>query len=137
MKTIRQASRGPGGFLLIESMLAVAIFAIGMLALGRCMENCLRAERLRREEGLAQRAIANYIAQIESDALPLTDQMSEKLKGAWTGMTMNISREPLTLRNEKDQDLFGLYKVTLDLSWPSGGDTLHRVVSFNIYPRQQ
>ena len=42
MKAIRHASRG---FLLLESMLAVAIFAIGILALGRCVENCLKAER--------------------------------------------------------------------------------------------
>ena len=137
MRAIRDATGGMRGFTLLESMLAVAIFGIGVMALGRCVENCLRAERFRREEGLAQRAIANYVAQIETDALPLTDQMSERLKGAWTGMTMNITREPLTMRNEKDQELFGLYKVTLDLSWPSGGETVHRGLAFNIYPRQR
>lgn len=131
------ASRPRRGFLLIESMLAVAILAVGILALGRCVENCLKAERFRREESLAQRALANYFAQIETDALPLTDQMSEKLKGAWTGMTMNITRAPLTLRNEKDQELFGLYTVTLDLSWSSGRETIHRGLSFQIYPRQR
>ena len=137
MKALRSLSRATRGFLLLESMLAVAIFAIGVLTLGRCVENCLRAEKFRREEGLAQRALANYAVQIETDALPLTDKMTEQLKGAWTGMTMNITRETLTLRNEKDQELFGLYKVTLDLSWKDGRQTVERGLSFYIYPRQQ
>lgn len=137
MKALRLASRARGGFLLLESMLAVAIFAVGIMALGRCVENCLKAEKFRREEALAQRALANFVVQIETDALPLTDQMSEKLKGAWTGMTMNITREPLKLVNEKDQELFGLYRVKLDLSWRSGADTIHRELAFNIYPRQR
>ena len=137
MKALRPAFRKAGGFLLIESMLAVAIFAVGIMALGRCVENCLKAERFRREESLAQRALANYVAQIETDALPLTDKMSEKLKGAWTGMTINVQREPLRLRNEKEQEIFGLYRVTLDLSWRSGAETIHRGMAFNIYPRQR
>lgn len=137
MKTLRSPAHATGGFLLLESMLAVAIFAVGVLALGRCVENCLRAEKFRREEGLAQRALANYAVQIETDALPLTDKMTEQLKGAWTGMTMNIAREPLAIRNEKDQELFGLYKVTLELSWKDGRQTIQRNLSFYTYPRQQ
>ncbi len=130
--------RNRRAFVLIESMLAVAIFAIGVLALGRCMENCMKSEKYRREEGLAQRALANYWVQIETGALPLnTDKSSEELKGAWAGMTMNMAREPLKLRNEKDQEIFGLYNVTLSLNWKSGGDAITREMSFMIYPRQR
>ena len=137
MKALHFPSQKAGGFLLLDSMLAVAIFALGVLALGRCVENCLRAERFRREEGLAQLVLANYVNQIETEALPLADQMSEKLKGAWTGMTMNITREPLKLQNEKQQDLFGLYRVSLDVSWKSGVEIVHRDLSFYFYPRQR
>ncbi len=125
-------------FMLIECMLAVAIFAMGVLALGRCMENCMKSEKYRREESLAQRALANYWVQIETGALPLnTDKSSEELKGAWAGMTMNMARETLQLHNEKDQEIFGLYKVTLSLNWKSNGDTITREMSFMIYPRQR
>ncbi len=134
----RSLLRKRRAFVLLESMLAVAIFAIGVLALGRCMENCMKSEKYRREEGLAQRALANYWVQIETGALPLnTDKSSEELKGAWSGMTMNMAREPLQLRNEKDQEIFGLYKVTLSLNWKSAGDTITREMSFMIYPRQR
>jgi prepilin-type N-terminal cleavage/methylation domain-containing protein len=125
------------GFVLLECMLAVAIFALGILALGRCVENCLRAEKIRREEGLAQRALANWWVQVEQGAIPITENRSEDLKGAWEGMRMNISREPLVVKNEKDQELFGLYTVKLQLSWPNGAETINRELQFVIYPRQR
>ena len=105
MKVPRRNNRG---FILLECMLAVAIFALGILALGRCVENCLKAEKFRREEGLAQRALANYWIQVEQGAIPITENAAFPLKGAWEGMTMNLSREPLVLKNEKDQEIFGL-----------------------------
>jgi hypothetical protein len=125
------------GFLLLECMLAVAIFAMGILALGRCVENCLKAEKFRREESLAQRALANYWVQVEQGAIPISENVSTPLEGAWKGMTMNISREPLTLKNEKEQELFGLYQVKLQLTWPSDGETISRDMQFFIYPRQR
>jgi hypothetical protein len=125
------------GFILLECMLAVAIFALGILALGRCVENCLRAEKIRREEGLAQRALANYWIQVEQGAIPITENVSYPLKGAWEGMTMNVSREPLVVKNEKDQELFGLYQVKLQLTWPNGPETITRELQFVIYPRQR
>ena len=126
------------GFLLLESMLAVAIFALGILALGRCVENCLKAEKYRREETLAQRALANRWIQVETGAMPLGDKsVDEAMKGAWEGMRMSMFREPLQLKNEKEQDLFGLYQVRLQLSWVSAGETIVREMSFIHYPRQR
>ena len=126
-----------GGFVLLECMLAVAIFALGILALGRCVENCLKAEKFRREEGLAQRALANYWIQVEQGAVPITENVSYPLKGAWEGMTMNVSREALALKNEKEQELFGLYQVKLQLSWPSNGEVITGELQFFMYPRQR
>jgi Tfp pilus assembly protein PilV len=132
-------ARRQNGFLLLECMLAVAIFALGVLTLGRCVENCLKAEKFRREEALAQRALMNYWIQIEAGAIPLAASAPapEKLRGAWEGMTMQITQEPLTLTNETDQELFGLYSVKLQLSWPTGGETTTREMSFIIFPRQR
>ncbi len=123
--------------MLLEAMLAVAIFALAVIGLSRCVENCMRSERIRREEGLAQRVLANFQTQIETEALPLADTMTEQLKGAWAGMTLNITREQMKLQNEKEQELFGLYKVHLDVSWKAGRETVHRELSFIVYPKQQ
>ena len=47
------------GVMLLEAMLAVAIFAIGVITLGRCVSNCIAAERLVQEDALARRALEN------------------------------------------------------------------------------
>jgi hypothetical protein len=132
------SKRHSAGFVLLECMLAVAIFAMGILALGRCVENCLKAEKFRRDEGLAQLALTNYWRQIEAGAVPLTDKsVGEALKGAWEGMKMSMYREPLALKNEQEQELFGLYQVKLQLSWLSGGEEVVRELQFIYYPRQR
>ena len=137
MKALRHSRKKSAGFMLLEAMLAVAIFALAVIGLSRCVQNCMRSERIRREEGLAQRVLANYQTQIETEALPLADTMTEPLKGAWAGMTMNITRDQMKLLNEKEQELFGLYKVRLDVSWKAGSETVHRDLSVIVYPKQR
>ena len=124
--------------MLFEAMLAVVIFALGVLTLGRCVENCIRAEKFRREESLARRLLANRMTEIFAGAVPLTDKASEKWdKGPWEGMELSTIREPLQFKNEKEQELFGLYQVTLLLKWKSGTESIKRELSFMIYPRQR
>jgi len=124
--------------MLFEAMLAVVIFALGVLTLGKCVENCLRAEKFRREEGHARRLLANRMTEILSNAIPLSDKSSEKWdKGPWAGMELTTIRTPLELKNEKEQELFGLYQVTLELKWKSGGDVVTKDLIFYIYPRQR
>ena len=138
MRPLYQHRARRAGFLLLECMLAVAIFALGILALGRCVENCLKAEKYRREESLAMRALANYWRQIEAGAIPLTDKAEgAKLEGAWEGMKLSMYREPLALKNEEEQELFGLYTVKLQLSWVSGNEPIVREMQFIYYPRQR
>lgn len=131
----RLRRHGARAFVLLECMLAVTVFALGALALAKCSENLVKAEKFRREEALAQRALTNYWAQIETGALPLGDQVSIPLEGAWDGMTMKIVREPLKLLNEKEQEIFGLYQVQLQLTWNAGGEEIARELSFMIFPR--
>lgn len=135
---MKRFSRARSGFLLFEAMLAVIIFSMAVLALGRCVENCLRADKFRREEGHARRLLANRMTEILAGAVPLTDKASEKWdKGPWAGMELLSTRVPLELKNEKEQELFGLYQVTLVLKWKSGTEVISRELTFYIYPRQR
>ena len=135
---MKRFSHSRSGFLLFEAMLAVVVFALGVLTLGRCVENCLKADKFRREEGLARRLLANRMTEILAGAVPLTDKASEKWdKGPWEGMQLETVRVPLELKNEKEQELFGLYQVTLALKWQSGKDVITRDLTFYIYPRQR
>lgn len=124
------------GFVLFEAMLAVAIFAIGILALGECLENCLRAEQYQDEEARARRVLANRLAEIEAGAVPLKDSGSEELKGAFAGMTLKHTRKPFKAKNEDNKELMGIQHVTLEVLWKSSGEEQRRALEFFYTPRQ-
>ena len=132
---LRLPGRLIGGFLLMEVMLAVVIFALGMLALGRCVRDTLRADGFRRQEERASRALSNALAQVESGAMKLGSPVREPLKGVYEGMELRVTREPLKEKNEKDQDITGLYRVKLEVSWESGGERLSRELTFYHAPK--
>ncbi len=107
-------------FALLESMFGVAIFAIGVLALGACVNNCMTAERVNAEDQRARLALQNAMAGIESGAVAVSDSSSEELTGMFTGITLRETRAALDARNEKGQDLPGLARVDLEAGWKSG-----------------
>ena len=137
--TVRRAHHlGRGAFILFEAMLAVMIFSLAVLGLGKCVQNCLRAEMLKDEDIRARRCLANRMAEVEAQAVNLTNKEStEELKDAFAGMTMRQKRVEIKRKNEKGQDIAGLYAVTLDLSWKSRGETQTRTLQFYVYPRPQ
>lgn len=134
-KTLRHR-RGEGGFLLLESMIAVFMFAVGLIALGECVRNCIRAESFKREDSRARQVLANYMAMVDTDVLPISEATTEELKEPYEGLTLHMEKEPLKLVNEKDQELFGLFKVNMEVSWKTGQDKSSRSLSFIIYPRK-
>lgn len=125
------------GFLLLETMLAVFIFALAVAALAGCIENLMNAQTIKDEDEKVRRFLASRMAEIEAGAVPLSDSTTEDVKDALPRMKLKTTRTQLKRKNEKEQDLFGLYQVTLQLSWLSGNSEAERSLTFYIYPRQR
>ncbi len=123
------------GFVLFEAVLAVLIFSVGVLALGRCVENCLNADQAKNDDARAMRALENAMAAIEADATPVSDSATEDLKGMFDGMKLKTTRVPLKEKNEKDQEIFGVTLVTLEVSWVSRGEKQSRELDFFNSPK--
>jgi predicted outer membrane protein len=126
-----------GGFLLIEVVLAIAIFAIGVLALGRCVENILEAQRIKDEDELVRRFLDSKMAEIEAGAVAVSESSKEPVKDFLPEAKLKMTRKQLQRKNEKEQDLFGLYAVTIELTWVSDNAEQSRALTFYIYPRQR
>src|ERR1700730_15459505 len=62
----RSAIGGQVGFALYEVMLGVAIFAFGVLALGRAVNNCLNASTLNAEENRVRLILSNRMAEVQT-----------------------------------------------------------------------
>ncbi len=120
-------------FVLIEVMLGVAIFAIGIFALGEAVNNCIVADSARADDQRARMALESAIAQVEAGAVQLGTTRTEKLTGAFEGITITEKREPLTLKNEKNEPLTGLYSVNIQADWTRGSQPQSKTVTFYVF----
>lgn len=118
------------GYALLEAMLAVAIFALGVLGLGRCISQGLAVESLEVEDGRVNRLLENRAAEIEAGAAPVTDSQ-EKIAGINGGVVLSQTRQDVHKRDEHGQELVNLSLVTLEAAWISHGERQSR--SLNLY----
>lgn len=125
------------GFILLEAMLAVAIFAVAVLALGQCMQQCLQTESFKVDDALARRMLENRMAEIEAGEEPIKDKRTEELKGAYAGMTLITNPTQVKAKNEDGNDIVGIYDVILEVNWTGGGGKQSKSLEFYVTPKQR
>ena len=119
-------------FILLETMIGVFVFAIGVLALARCVDQCLNAEIAKASDQRARLALENRMAEIEAGAVNVSKPGSEKLKGMFQGITLKQSRTPLRTKNEQGKELVGLFVVNLEADWKDSGLEQSKALSFYV-----
>ena len=130
------------GVMLLEALLAVTIFAIGVITLGRCVSNVIAVQLVKEEDALARRALENRWAEVESGAVPLNaagtpTSSSEELKGPFAGMKMKMVTVPVKKKNEKEEKIEGISAVTLEVTWESDHEEQTKELIFYVYPRKK
>src|SRR5712691_10245651 len=58
--------RSTFAFALYEVLMGLAIFALGVLALGRAVQNCLNASTLNAEENRVRQILSNRMAEVQA-----------------------------------------------------------------------
>jgi prepilin-type N-terminal cleavage/methylation domain-containing protein len=125
------------GFVLIEVMLGVAIFALGVLALGACVNNCITAEVVRQETERATLALANRMDEIEAGSIPIDKEREDDLTDEGSpGMKLKQSRQPLQEKNEKGQDIVGLYQMNIEVDWTADNQPQTKSLTFYVLRSQ-
>ena len=117
-------------------MLGVMIFALGVLALGRSVNNCIEAESSRQETERARLALENRMAEIEAGATLTDKPLSAPLGDGFPGMTMHQARRPVAAKNEKNEVITGLYEVDIEVDWTSENEPQARKLSFYVLRTQ-
>jgi Tfp pilus assembly protein PilV len=122
-----------GGFALYEVLLGVTVFVIGVLVLGRSVENCLNASLLSAEEDRVRQILSNRMAEIQ--ATPGFPDVVKELKvDSGYGMVRVIQKTaPANLKERDGIDLNGIVLVTLTAQWTRGGVKQSKSVEFYVY----
>ena len=129
-REIRNSRRG---FALYEVLLGVAIFAVGVLALGRAVENCLNASTLSAEENAVQQILSNRMAEIQASR-GLPDQAKEfKVNSGYGQIRLIQKSAPAELTEPNKTELNGINLVTLSAQWQRGGASQSRQIRFYVY----
>ena len=121
------------GFALYEVLIGVAIFAIGVVALGRAAQNCLNASTLSAEDERIRQILANRVAEIQvSPGAP--DALKENNIDTGYGTVRLIQKSASADLVEADNtQLTGISLVTLTAQWTRNGATQSRQVEFYVY----
>lgn len=124
---------GKRAFALYEVLLGLAIFALGVLALGRAVENCLQASTLNAEENRVRQILANRMAEVQ--ATPgFPDQSKEFKVDTGYGIVQVIQKSaPAGLQDDNGAPLGGVNLVTLTAKWIRAGSEQSQQIEFYVY----
>jgi Tfp pilus assembly protein PilV len=128
-----QIRNSPRAFALYEVLIGVTIFAVGVLALGRAVENCLNASTLNAEEERVRQILSNRMAEVQAGP-DFPDATKELKIDTGYGIVKLIQKNvPAGLTEPGNVQLSGINFVTLTAQWMGGGITQSKQISFYVY----
>jgi Tfp pilus assembly protein PilV len=128
-------SRAKSGraFALYEVLLGMTIFVVGILALGRSVENCMNASALSAEDDRVRLILSNRMSEIQTTP-GLPDPAKETTIDTGYGVVRLMQKTVATPMTEADgTELPGINTVTLTAEWVRGGVRQSRSIEFYVY----
>jgi Tfp pilus assembly protein PilV len=125
--------RSKKAFALYEVLMGVAIFALGVLALGRAVQNCLNASTLNAEENRVRQILSNRMAEVQA-APGFPDAAKEiKIDTGYGTVKLIQKSVPAELEEDNGTKLAGVNRVTLTAKWQRGGAEQSQQIEFYVY----
>jgi hypothetical protein len=120
------------GFALYEVLLGLAIFAIGVIALGHAVGNCINASALTADDARVRRILANRMAEIETTPGQPDQVKVTKIDTGYgvVRLTQKTKPEPL---QEANANVQGILRVTLTADWTRGGTQQKKEIAFYVF----
>ena len=120
-------------FALYEVLIGLAIFSLGVIALGRSVQNCLNASGLNAEEDRIRQILADRMAEVQvTPGLP--DLKKEtKISTGYGNILLVQKSVPTPLKGEDNIEYNGMNLVTLTAEWKRGGAQQSRQIQFYVY----
>src|SRR5205807_9669032 len=124
---IRNAYRA---FALYEVLLGLAIFAVGVLALGRAVQNCLNANTLNAEENRVRQILSNRMAEVQATPGFPDEKKEFSVDTGYGVVKLFQSSTAAELKDDNGAQLRGVNRVTLSAKWKRGGTDQSQQIEF-------
>ena len=132
-RRIRSRLRSNYAFALYEVLLGVAIFALGVIALGRAVENCINASTISAEENVVRQILSDRMAQVQAESAVPDAEKEFKLKTSYGRVILNQKTVPATLTEPDNTLISGINLVTLTARWEHAGVPQSKQIQFYVY----
>ena len=121
------------GFALYEVLLGLAIFAIGVLALGRAVQNCINASQLSEDENRVGLLLANRMAEIQASPVNPDVKKEDKIDTGYGVVKLIQKSAPEQLEEPDNTIISGITRVTLTAEWSRGRARQNKQIVFYVY----
>ena len=114
-------------------LLGVAIFALGVIALGRAVENCINASTISAEENVVRQLLSDRMAQVQVESA-IPDAAKEfKIKTSYGRVILTQKSAPAPLTEPDNTLITGINLVTLTARWEHAGVPQSKQIQFYVY----
>src|SRR6266478_10039234 len=120
-------------FALYEVLIGVAIFAIGVVALGRAVQNCLNASTISAEESAVRQVLSDRMAVIQAAPGVPDPEKEFKINSNYGTVRLIQKSAPADLTEEDKTVLSGINLVTLTAQWQHAGVPQSKRIQFYVY----
>ena len=120
-------------FALYEVLIGLFIFAVGIIALGRAVNNCMNASALSADDARVREILANRMVEIETTP-GQPDKAKESKVNSGFGIVKLVQKAvPQGMKEEDGTELTGIVRVTLIANWSRGGTDQSKAIAFYVY----
>jgi Tfp pilus assembly protein PilV len=125
---------GARAFALYEVLIGLTIFILGVLVVGRSVQNCLNASVLSAEDDRVRQILANRMAEVQATPGAPEAKKETKVATGYGDVVLLQKSVPAGLKiNETNTELNGINLVTLRAEWKRNGIAQSRQIEFYVY----
>ncbi len=122
------------GYILLELVIALSIFAIAVLGLANSLSTSLEVANILNRENAVQIGLRSFIEELKKK--PLAD-MSTTVTDAVNGVTYTSKMVPVGIRTSRGSELPDLYDLQVTALYAFGGEERSESVSVYVYKPNQ
>ena len=128
-----RSKRARAAFALYEVLIGLAIFSVGVLALGRSVQNCLNASGLNAEEDRVRQILADRMAEVQATPGFPDAKKETKVATGYGNILLVQQSAPAELKADANTVINGITLVTLSAEWKRNGVAQSRKIQFYVY----
>ena len=130
---MRRSKQRCRAFALYEVLIGVTIFVVGVLSLGRSVENCMNAVTLSAQEDRVRQILSNRMAELQATPGFPDAKWEANVETGYGPVKLIQASAPAGLKDEKDLDVGGINRVVLTAEWSRNGVAQSRRLEFYVY----